>query len=397
MLQVLKMKCCAIIISMIKTPEPKYNSKLTGIIFQLEHLRGRTVPSNTNQQIFIQLKNLFHIIEALSSAHIEGNHTTLAGFVEKRAAGEQTDENMNEIINLMKALDFIDEHINNTQINRDFILELHKIVVDNLKHEGDDHVGGFRNKDVTIANSQHIPPSHYDVSDLMRELIKYINADANSQDELLKISLAHHRFVWIHPFGNGNGRTVRLLTYAMLCKKGYIEPNALRLFNPTAVFAGDRHKYYDMLERADKGTDKDLLEWSEYFLSGIKDETEKTLRLSDSNFVNNKLFLPAISKLNAAGVISKLEANILERTVRRSTIRAADIFDLWNKNVIPSTVANQLRKLRDAGFLIPTKEGGREYSLNFIDNVLTRLVLDQMEKENLLPIRVDDLAKREAK
>ena len=162
-------------------------------------------------------------------------------------------------------------------------------------------------------------------------------------------------------------------------------------------FAGDRHKYYDMLERADKGTDKSLLEWSEYFLSGIKDETEKTLRLSDSNFVNNKLFLPAISKLNAAGVINKLEANILKRTVRRSTIRAADIFDLWDKNVIPSTVANQLRKLRDAGFLIPTKEGGREYSLNFIDNVLTRLVLDQMEKENLLPIRADDLAKRKTK
>ena len=397
MLQVLKMKCCAIITSMIKTPEPKYTSKLTSIIFQLEHLRGRTVSSNTNQQVFIQLKNLFHIIEALSSARIEGNHTTLAGFVEKRAAGEQADENMNEIINLMKALDFIDEHINNTQIDRDFILELHRIVVDNLKHEGDDHVGGFRNKDVMIANSQHTPPSHYDVADLMRELIKYINADTNSQDELLKIALAHHRFVWIHPFGNGNGRTVRLLTYAMLCKKGYIEPNALRLFNPTAVFAGDRHKYYDMLERAEKGTDKSLLEWSEYFLSSIKDETEKTLRLSDSKFVNNKLFLPAISKLNAAGVISKLEANILERTVRHSTIRAADIFDLWDKNVIPSTVANQLRKLRDAGFLIPTKEGGREYSLNFIDNVLTRLVLDQMEKEDLLPIRVDDLAKRKTK
>ena len=64
---------------------------------------------------------------------------------------------------------------------------------------------------------------------------------------------------------------------------------------------------------------------------------------------------------------------------------------------MPSTVANQLRKLRDVGFLMPTKEGGREYSLNFIDNVLTRLVLDQMEKENLLPIRVDDLAKRKAK
>ena len=101
---------------MIKTPEPNYNSKLTDIIIQLEHLRGRSVSSSTSQQVFVQLKNLFHIIEALSSAHIEGNHTTLAGFVEKRAKGQSEDESMKEIINLMHALDFIDEHIASTQL-----------------------------------------------------------------------------------------------------------------------------------------------------------------------------------------------------------------------------------------------------------------------------------------
>jgi hypothetical protein len=167
----------------------------------------------------------------------------------------------------------------------------------------------------------------------------------------------------------------------------------LRLFNPTAVFAGDRHKYYDMLELADSGTDEGLLTWSEYFLTGIKDETEKTLRLADGNFVNNKLLLPAISRLNAAGVLTQLEANILDRAVRKTTIKAADLTDLWDKNVGRSAIANQIRKMRDAKWLIPTKAGGREYSINFIDNKLTRLVLDQMEAEQLLPIRVDDLAK----
>lgn len=384
------------IISMIKMPEPQYNSKLTDIIIQLEHLRGRTVSGGTSQQVFIQLKNIFHIIEALSSARIEGNHTTLAGFVEKRAAGANEDESMKEIINLMHALDFIDEHIGSTQIDRDFILELHKIVVNGLIREGDDHVGGFRDRDVSIANSKHTPPSHYDVADLMRELIEYIDADTSSRDELLKIALAHHRFVWVHPFGNGNGRSVRLLTYAMLCKKGYIEPNALRLFNPTAVFAGDRHKYYHMLELADSGTDEGLLTWSEYFLSGIKEETEKTLRLADGGFVNNKLLLPAIGRLNTAGVLTSLESSILERAVRRTTIKAADIANLWGKDVTSGAIANQIRKMREAGYLVTLKEGGREYSINFIDNRLTRLVLDQMENEGLLPIRVDDLAKGRA-
>ncbi len=378
---------------MIKTPEPQYNSKLTDVIIQLEHLRGRTVFGSTSRQVFIQLKSLFHIIEALSSARIEGNHTTLAGFVEKRASGDSEDESMKEIINLMKALDFIDEHIADTQVDRNFLLELHRIVVEGLIREGDNRTGGFRDIDVVIANSHHTPPSHYDVADLMRELIEYIDGDTNSRDELLKIALAHHRFVWIHPFGNGNGRTVRLLTYAMLCKKGYIEPNALRLFNPTAVFAGDRNKYYDMLGHADIGTDDGLLTWSEYFLSGIKDETEKTLRLADDSFVNNKLLLPAISRLNAAGMLTSLESNILERAVRKTTIKAADISNLWGKEVSSGAIANQIRKMREAGYLVAIKEGGREYSINFIDNRLTRLVLDQMEAEQLLPIRVDDLSR----
>jgi len=364
---------------MIKTPQPEYNSKLTDIIIQLEHLRGRSVSGSTNRQLFVQLKDLYHIIEALSSARIEGNHTTLAGFVEKRATGQSEDESMREILNLMQALDFIDKHIETTPIDRDFILELHKIVVKDLVREGDARAGAFRDKDVSIANSSHTPPSHYDVADLMRELTTYINDETNSRDELLKVALSHHHFVWIHPFGNGNGRTVRLVTYAMLCKKGYIEPNALRLFNPTAVFAGDRNKYYDMLERADKGDDNGLLEWSEYFLSGIKNETEKTLKLADSSFVNNKLLLPAISRLNTSGVLTTLESSILERAVRKNTIKAADIAGLWDKAVGPSAVANQIKKMRDAGYLVATKPAGREYSINFIDNKLTRLVLDQME------------------
>ena len=268
---------------MIKTPLPSYDSNITDTILQLEHLRGRSTSSTMSPQLFAQLRDLFHIIEALSSARIEGNYTTLAGFVEQRAQKDTrntSDESTREILNLMEGLDFIDQHIEDDLIDQAFIQELHRIVVKDLKREGDVRAGGWRDKDVSIANSNHVTPSHYDVPDLMRELIFYINDSATDREEVLKIAIAHHRFVWVHPFGNGNGRTVRLLTYAMLCKKGYIKPNSFRLFNPTSVFAKDRDKYYSMLERVDTGTNEGLLEWSEYFLSGVKGKTEKTLRLA---------------------------------------------------------------------------------------------------------------------
>ncbi|MBK9184423.1 MAG: Fic family protein [Ignavibacteria bacterium] len=51
----------------------------------------------------------------------------------------------------------------------------------------------------------------------------------------MRIAIAHHRCAAIHPFRNGNGRVVRLLTYAMLIRDGYRIDQG-RIINPTAVF-----------------------------------------------------------------------------------------------------------------------------------------------------------------
>ncbi|WP_171253366.1 Fic family protein, partial [Acinetobacter baumannii] len=67
------------------------------------------------------------------------------------------------------------------------------------------------------------------------------------------VALAHHRFGWIHPFGNGNGRVVRLFTYSLLIKYGFNVTTGGGILNPTAVFCNDRNKYYEMLSIADNG------------------------------------------------------------------------------------------------------------------------------------------------
>jgi Fic family protein len=63
----------------------------------------------------------------------------------------------------------------------------------------------------------------------------------------MKVAQVHHRVGWIHPFKNGNGRVVRLLTYAMLIQYGFNERAGGRVLNPTAVFCNNRDIYYDML------------------------------------------------------------------------------------------------------------------------------------------------------
>ena len=375
---------------MINTPTPKFDSDLTKTILELEHLKNRSLKNTTNESIFLQLKNLLHAVEAVTSARIEGNHTTIASYIEKRDDdSHKNDEQIIEISNLIDGLDFIDKYVMEEPISADFIKELHRIVVGDLTHEGDKRAGAWRDEPRYIANAEHQPPEPYDVPDLMRELIDYINNDDSEQYDLLKIAITNHRFVWIHPFGNGNGRTDRLLTYALLCKKGYIAPNRMRLFNPTAVFAGDRNKYYDMLALADDYKDEHILEWCEYFLSGVRDEIKKSESLADADFVNKKILLPSVDRMEKAGIISRLESNILGRAIRLNTIKAGDIKDLWDRDVTSVAIAQQIKKLRDRNLIKPTKEGGREYEISFDNSELTRVTLEQMDLAGLLPIRVD--------
>lgn len=375
---------------MINTPTPKFDSDLTKTILELEHLKNRSLKNTTSESIFLQLKNLLHAVEAVTSARIEGNHTTIASYIEKRDDdSHKNDEQIIEISNLIDGLDFIDKYVMEEPISADFIKELHRIVVGDLTHEGDKRAGAWRDEPRYIANAEHQPPEPYDVPDLMRELIDYINNDDSEQYDLLKIAITNHRFVWIHPFGNGNGRTDRLLTYALLCKKGYIAPNRMRLFNPTAVFAGDRNKYYDMLALADDYKDEHILEWCEYFLSGVRDEIKKSESLADAEFINKKILLPSVDRMEKAGVISKLEGNILGRAVRFGVIKASDIKDLWGREVTSVAIAQQIKKLRDRNLIKATHEGGREYEISFENSELTRVTLEQMDLAGLLPIRVD--------
>ena len=375
---------------MINTPTPKFDSDLTKTILELEHLKNRPLKNTTSESIFLQLKSLLHAVEAVTSARIEGNHTTIASYIEKRDDdSHKNDEQIIEISNLIDGLDFIDRFVMEEPISADFIKELHRIVVGGLTHEGDKRAGAWRDEPRHIANAKHQPPEPYDVPDLMRELIDYINNDEGEQYDLLKIAIANHRFVWIHPFGNGNGRTDRLMTYALLCKKGYIAPNKMRLFNPTSIFAGDRNKYYDMLALADDYKDKHILEWCEYFLSGVRNEIKKSESLADADFVNKKILLPSVDRMEKAGVVSKLESNILGRAVRLGAIKASDIKDLWGREVTSVAIAQQIKKLRDRNLVKATHEGGREYEISFENSELTRVTLEQMDLAGLLPIRVD--------
>jgi Fic family protein len=121
------------------------------------------------------------------------------------------------------------------------ILDIHELVLDRIDK---DFSGRIRNAGVRISGANFVPPNARIVPELFEELINWVNEDTTGMHTVLKAAIFHHRFVWIHPFFDGNGRTVRLVYNLLLMKAG---------FPPAIILTVDRKRYYTALNDANKG------------------------------------------------------------------------------------------------------------------------------------------------
>lgn len=88
---------------------PAFDSPLVDVLTELEHLRRLKLAGTTPAPVFFQLKRVFHMLESLGSARIEGNHTTLADYVESSLEGTATaDDHLSEIANIEEAMTYIE-------------------------------------------------------------------------------------------------------------------------------------------------------------------------------------------------------------------------------------------------------------------------------------------------
>lgn len=377
----------------LKLYDPKWGSKLANTIIELEKLRVKKLGGPVPPYIFFQLKDIFQILESLGSARIEGNNTTLAEFVEKiieNPSKEVKDEGMREIFNIERAIEFIEKNVKKTtRLDRALISEIHKILVDGLTPppagEGSRNPGMLRPINVTIKRSSHIPPETIKVPEYFEELMQFIDQPLDAQYHLLVIALSHHRMAWIHPFDNGNGRLVRMFTYALLIKQGF-QVKSGRILNPTAIFCMDRERYYEMLTLADSGEEEKTLEWCMYVLDGLRIEIEKIDKLLDLVYMTDSILLPMLSYALEREHITKREYEILSTLVKSKgmSIKSIDLEKIIGQE---SSVQRSriLKRLKDKNMLRPLKENGRIYTIGFANNYLLRGVVHILEKNNFIP------------
>lgn len=139
--------------------------------------------------------------------------------------------------------------------------------------------GCWRTRLVDVG--QHVPPDSEDLPVLMQSFCETYHPKRFQGDKkIIAIMAAHHRFAWIHPFLDGNGRVGRLITDAALKAVGLESYGAWCLSRGLANSSGNYKNALAMADQPRQGdydgrgqlTEKYLLEFCDYMLDTAIDQ-----------------------------------------------------------------------------------------------------------------------------
>ncbi len=238
---------------------PEIRERETALARMSGELTGR-LPSSTRLALAQCLEGInsyySNLIEGQGTRPIEAERALKRSLTERKpgktddlatlaVAHIQTERWMRQRLREAPTLDVSD---------RDFICALHRHFVEQLPetmrivtgHDGETAInvpGELRARHVNVGT--HLAPPPEEVPDLLAAFAETWQRLPKTPAHLL---LAHHRFAWIHPFLDGNGRVARLLSTAMLARHGF---EADGLWSLSRGLAKRKTRYYEHLAIAD--------------------------------------------------------------------------------------------------------------------------------------------------
>jgi Fic family protein len=239
----------------------EYREKNKNIIFRYEdkefYIINMDKVTQISQKIEVFSKEYNHLfssdeldelftLEGYSSSTIEGANSTLTTI--KLASKKTSNEEM--IFSNLEALEVYKKK--NDNLSKELICDIHKIISKN-NMDKEYLVGEYRKKQNEIRNSSQKPiynPPNVSTMNKMMEALFYF-MDKDKTNNLNKIILFHFLFAFIHPFDDGNGRCVRVLSSYLFKKYGY----DILYYAPLSIaIHKSLKKYYDSflnVERSD--------------------------------------------------------------------------------------------------------------------------------------------------
>lgn len=263
------------------------------------------------------------------SNHIEGNSLTygetksllLHGIT---AQGKPLKDHL-EITGHNEAIDWVMDVVKGSRpLTETFVRELHKLLlrepyeVDAITPDGKPtkrliQVGQYKavpNHVRTVTGAIHYFASPEETPAEMHKLMDWYREQHEDVDTnpIFLAALFHHRFISIHPFDDGNGRTGRLLMNFILMQHGY---------PPVVIKTEDKINYYRALQQADGGNHDAFVEYMavnlvrslEIMLAGARGES-----IEEPDDLDKEL---ALLKLKLAGLGKKVEVVKSEEAIRK--------------------------------------------------------------------------------
>ena len=285
--------------------------------------------------------------EAVYSSVIEGAFTSREQAVDFIRQNKQPRNKSEQMVkNNYDALTYVLEHLED-EISEATILQITQIVT---RSAAEVQVNGYRDGAVYVTGREGVvytPPQADAVPETMRSLVAFIQK--SELHPLLKACIAHFYFVYIHPFGDGNGRTARALSYMMLLQSGY---DFFRYFSISGIVAEERGKYYRSMRNVED-SDGDMT----YFIDAYCGMLARTVEKMEHHLKYHVLANQKLKELEQRGTLNERQLKgakwLLESSGSNVTV------EIWRKKykVVTETARRDLLALCDAGLLVRELDG----------------------------------------
>jgi Fic/DOC family len=194
-----------------------------------------------------------------------------------------------EVDNILSACNLVVEELasgQDTRLTRQRIEQFNRMVLAELPSREGVVPGEIRTKGVGVSNVYLGAPAG-DCMFLLDELyewLKQLMEDAGPGWQraigLIRAILAHLYLAWIHPFGDGNGRTARLVEFQLLLEAGFPSPACHLLSN---YYNRTRQRYYIALQETSQGPSYPVWRFVSYALQGFVEELREQLTVIQSH------------------------------------------------------------------------------------------------------------------
>ena len=336
-----------------------------------EHLAGTPLRPSVARR----LRRLALVRGAQATTAIEGNTLTeeqVAGILDGTfRAPPSRQYQQREVFNVLRALRSISEMVLDTDAPTDttagLICDFNGQLLEGTEHEPHVIPGEVRSYPVVVSSYRGAPAE--DCEYLLRCLAEWLESDTFESDDpeigfaltVARAVYAHLYISWIHPFGDGNGRTARLLEFLILARSGAVPLLAANLLSNHYNLTRDRY-YRELAQSSRTGNTASFLAYAtQGLVDGIRDQIQSVraqqLEVTWASFVNNTL-----SRYPSSAARDRQRALVLAMplgaTVSRDQVPglSREVAKLYARTG-PRTLSRDLNRLQDAQLLTRTSEG----------------------------------------